>query len=152
MRAPSTCILALLMGLNLTAQGSKKKEVAPATPAPVAAPTPDDITVIKIVPYQPAMRRDPFDTPTDDNKNDKTDLVDDISVKGVIQKDGKYFAVVTDSRGNNTWLPVGHTFRDGSIAAIDGKSVTFHQWEVNSTNRNVYRTVVKTFKREEGKR
>ena len=47
------------------------------------------------------------------------DLVDDISVKGVVKKDGKTLAVVSDSRGMVRWLPVGFKFRDGMIAAID---------------------------------
>ena len=112
----------------------------------------EDIVHIKPVPYNPTLKRDPFATATDDETTGKGDTVEDISIKGVLRKDGKLFAVVSDSRGNVNWLPVGHVFRDGVIAAIDEKSVTFHQWELNSTNHSTYRTVVKTFKREEAQK
>jgi hypothetical protein len=49
-------------------------------------------------------------------------------------------------------LPIGFRFRDGELVAINDKSVTFHQWDPSSTNTKIFRTVVKTFKREEGKR
>jgi DNA/RNA-binding domain of Phe-tRNA-synthetase-like protein len=47
---------------------------------------------------------------------------------------------------------VGYKFRDGEIVSIDEKGVTFRQWDVNSTVRTAFRTIVKSFKREEGKR
>jgi len=122
---------------------------APATPA--AAPA-EDVAIIKITPYRPTIHRDPFSAPRDERPSDALDLLDDIAVKGMIRKDGKNFAVVSDSRGNVRWLPVGHRFKDGEISAITDKSVVFHQWELNTTNRSTFRTVTKTFKREEGKR
>jgi len=78
--------------------------------------------------------------------------VDDIGLKGVVISSGKPMAVVTDSRGNIRMLPVGYKFRDGELVGISDKSVTFHQWDPASTNTRIFRTVVKTFKREEGKR
>jgi hypothetical protein len=48
-------------------------------------------------------------------------------------------------------VPVGFKLRDGEIVAIDDHGVTFHQWELNTTNRSAYRTVVKKFKNEETK-
>ena len=77
--------------------------------------------------------------------------MDDIGVKGRVISNGKVLLVVTDSRGNIRTLPVGHRFKDGEIVAISERAVTFHQWEINSTNKSVYRTLVKTFKPEEGK-
>jgi hypothetical protein len=144
LRAP----LLLILGLPLLAQAPA---AAPAQANPPTASF-DDIVHIKPVPYNPSIKRDPFATPSDDETVGKGDTVEDISIKGVLRKDGKLFAVVSDSRGNVNWLPVGHVFRDGTIAAIDEKSVTFHQWELNSTNHSNYRVVVKTFKREEGKK
>jgi len=122
--------------------------VQPASPPPVA----EDVAIIKATPYRPTIHRDPFSAPRDERPSDALDLLDDIAVKGMIRKDGKNFAVVSDSRGNVRWLPIGHRFKDGEITAITDKTVVFHQWELNTTNRSTFRTVTKTFKREEGKR
>jgi hypothetical protein len=124
----------------------------PAEAAPAAAPVAEDVAIIKTTPYKPAIQRDPFSAPRDERPADALDVLEDIAVKGMIRKDGKNFAIVSDSRGNVRWLPVGHRFKDGEITAITDKAVTFHQWEVNTTNRSVFRTITKTFKREEGKR
>ncbi|HEY3269728.1 MAG TPA: hypothetical protein VGJ89_00810 [Geothrix sp.] len=141
--------LPLFAGMALAAQ------TAPAA-KPAEAPAPEtpaqDVAIIKITPYKPTIQRDPFATPRDDRPTDALDLIDDIAVKGMIRKDGKNFAIVSDSRGNVRWLPAGHRFKDGEITNITDKSVTFHQWDVNTTNRSVFRTITKTFKREEGKR
>ena len=128
-----------------------------AVPSPAPAPAspasgPEDVAIIKATPYKPTIQRDPFSTPRDDRPADAQDVLDDISVKGVLRRDGKNFAIISDSRGNVRWLPVGHRFKDGEITAITDTSVTFHQWELNTTNRSVFRTVTKTFKREEGNR
>ena len=140
--------LAFLAGTLLLAQ-TPAPAPAPAGPAPAA---PEDVAIIKATPYKPVIQRDPFATPRDDRRTDAQDLLDDISVKGVLRRDGKNFAIISDSRGNVRWLPVGHRFKDGEIAAITDSAVIFHQWELNTTNRSVFRTVTKTFKREEGNR
>ena len=138
--------IALLAGTVLVAQAPQ-----PAPAALAAAPA-EDVAIIKATPYKPTVKRDPFSAPKDERPADALDLLDDISVKGMIRKDGKDFAIVSDSRGNVRWLPVGHRFKDGEIAAITDKAVIFHQWEMNTTNRSTFRTITKTFKREEGKR
>lgn len=144
------------LGLNLGAQAPAHPKAHPpvATPAPTSegSPTQEEVTKVKITPYRPSLIRDPFSAPTDVEQATKGDLVDDIGVKGWLKAGGVAYAVVSDSRGNTKRLPVGYRFRDGEIVAIDDKSVTFHQWDVSSSNKTVYRTVVKTFKREEGKR
>ncbi len=140
--------IAFLAATHLGAQGTAPD---PSTQAPVAAPA-EDVAIIKITPYKPAIQRDPFSAPRDERPADALDVLDDIAVKGMIRKDGKNFAIVSDSRGNVRWLPVGHRFKDGEITAITDKAVTFHQWELNTTNRSTFRTITKTFKREEGKR
>ena len=137
--------ISLLAGTSLLAQ-------APATAPPAATPVAEDVAIIKVTPYKPSIHRDPFSAPRDERPTDALDVLDDIAVKGMIRKDGKNFAVVSDSRGNVRWLPIGHRFKDGEITAITDKAVTFHQWEVNTTNRSIFRTITKTFKREEGKR
>lgn len=147
----------LAVGLCLDAQDSTKPQSAGsaiAAPAAVSegSPTQEEVTRVKVYPYRPSLIRDPFSAPTDVEQATKGDLVDDIGVKGWLKAGGVAYAVVTDSRGNTKRLPVGYRFRDGEIAAVDDKSVTFHQWDISSTNRSVYRTVVKTFKREEAKR
>ena len=141
-------MLTLLAGVALCAQTPAGSN---PTAAPPAAPT-EDVAIVKAVPYRPVMQRDPFATPRDERPVDAQDILDDIAVKGMIRKDGKSFAIISDSRGNVRWLPVGHRFRDAEITAITDKSISFHQWELNTTNRSVFRTVTKTFKREEGKR
>jgi hypothetical protein len=141
--------ISLLAGTALLAQAPSKPTEPPAVPAPAA---PDDVAIIKITPYKPTIQRDPFSAPRDERPADALDVLEDIAVKGMIKKDGKNFAIVSDSRGNVRWLPIGHRFKDGEITAITDKAVTFHQWEVNTTNRSTFRTITKTFKREEGKR
>lgn len=145
--------LPLLTGLVLAAQtGPAAKPAVKAVEAPAPEPPAQDVAIIKITPYKPSIQRDPFSAPRDDRPLDAPDVIEDIAVKGMVRKDGKNFAVVSDSRGNVRWLPVGHRFKDGEIASISEKAVTFHQWDVNTTNRSVFRTITKTFKREEGKR
>jgi hypothetical protein len=140
----------LLAGTALLAQDPGQKAPVP-TPAS-SAPAVEDVAIIKITPYNPSIQRDPFSAPRDERPVDALDLLEDIAVKGMLKKDGKNFAIVSDSRGNVRWLPVGHRFKDAEITAITDKAVTFHQWEMNTTNRSIFRTITKTFKREEGKR
>jgi hypothetical protein len=151
---------ALVLGLQLGAQA------APGDPAPkgngssVATPalsanqgiSPDQLISVHATPYQPRLQRDPFAAPSDAEQSNKGDMVDDIGVKGIVISNGKALAVVTDARGNIRSLPVGFRFRDGELVGINDKSVTFHQWDPSSSNTKIFRTVVKTFKREEGKR
>jgi len=142
------------------AQGKAPAKEAPSTvpaapdvpEAQAAPPVQEDAAASKAVPYRPQISRDPFLSPNEDAPSRKGDLVDDIGVKGYTKKGGRYFAVVSDRRGTIRELPVGYKFRDGEIAAIDEKAVTFRQWDVNSTVRTAWRTIVKSFKREEGKR
>jgi len=148
---------ALALGLQLGAQGApdgKGRADAPPTPALSANQgiNPDDLIAARAYPYRPALQRDPFTAPSDADSRSKGDLVDDIGVKGVVVIGGKPMAIVTDSRGIVRWLPVGHPFRDGELVSVGEKSVTFHQWDPATSNKKVFRTVVKTFKREEGKR
>lgn len=114
--------------------------------------SPEDLVARRAVPYRPTINRDPFSVPSDAEPSKRGDLVDDIAVKGIIKREGKFFAVVTDSRGNVRFLPSGYKFRDGEIVSVDDKAVTFHQWDPNSTVKTQYKTITKTFKREEGKR
>ena len=116
--------IVLFSGAALVAQAPSK-----ADPAPVAPPSSSsvDVAIIKATPYNPAIRRDPFSAPRDERPADALDVLDDIAVKGMIRKDGKNFAIVSDSRGNVRWLPVGHRFKDAEITTITDKAVTFHQ-------------------------
>lgn len=141
--------LPLIAGVVLAAQAGPALKPAEL---PADQPAPQDVAIVKIIPYKPSILRDPFSAPRDDRPADALDVIEDIAVKGMIRKDGKNFAIVSDSRGNVRWLPVGHRFKDGEITAISDKTVTFHQWEMNTTNRSVFRTITKIFKREEGKR
>jgi len=150
---------ALALSLQLGAQGAPAGEAGKGRDS-VATPTltanqginPDDLIAVRATPYRPTLVRDPFAAPSDSEQTNKGDLVDDIGLKGVVISSGKPMAVVTDSRGNIRMLPVGYKFRDGELVGISDKSVTFHQWDPASTNTRIFRTVVKTFKREEGKR
>ena len=171
MRLRHTHLLLVLGGFGfLNAQAPAQKAAKPAAASAQPSPTPtqdaaaaaaagqatadsaDDITIIKPVLYQPTLKRDPFATPSDDNTKNQGNLVEDIAVKGVVRgSDGKYLAVIVDSHGKSTFVPVGFRLKDGEIVGIDDHSVTFHQWELNTTNRSAYRTVVKTFKNEEAK-
>ena len=158
MKLPWILSLSLLAtGLALSGQAKSGKQ--PPLPAPkdapeaqVAHPAQADPLATKAVPYRPTITREPFASPAEEQETGKGDMVDDIGVKGYTRKSGKYFAVVSDKRGSIRELPVGYKFRDGEIASIDEKGVTFRQWDVNSTVRTAFRTIVKSFKREEGKR
>ena len=158
----------LALSLPLGAQGASAKppaskghlevpkghpEAAPATPATsTAANAQDELMTVRATPYRPTLVRDPFSAPTDAEQTSKGDLVDDIAVKGRVSSRGQMMAVVSDARGNIRTLGIGYRFRDGQLVAIDDKTVTFHQWDATTTNTRVFRTVVKTYKREEGKR
>ncbi|BDU76552.1 hypothetical protein [Mesoterricola sediminis] len=155
------CFLPVLaLSLQLGAQGApeapgaKGRADAPPTPALSANQgiNPEDLIAARAYPYRPALQRDPFAAPSDAEQRNRGDLVDDIGVKGMVVSNGKPMAVVTDGRGNVRMLPIGYRFRDGELVAVGEKSVTFRQWDPNTTNTKVFRTVVKTFKREEGKR
>lgn len=154
-------LLAITLGLSAQTpqappaeKNDKPGAVSPVvTPVPVEAlPPQEELIQVKPIPYRPLLNRDPFSAPTDLEQASKGDLVDDIAVKGWLKSAKISYAVVSDSHGNTKRLPIGYKFRDGELVAIDEKSVTFHQWDVTSTNRSAYRTIVKTFKREEGKR
>ncbi len=151
---PAFFLLTLCANLGAQApQAQPTSASAVATPStPSATPSQEELIQVKKIPYRATLSRDPFSAPTDLEQSNKGDLVDDIGVKGWLRSGGVAYAVVTDSRGNVRKLPVGYKFRDGEIVAIDDKSVTFHQWDVSSTNRSTYKTIVRTFKREEGKR
>lgn len=127
--------------------GQSSSIAAPSQPPAIQE---DELLIIKATPYKPTLVRDPFSAPTDVANENKGDLIDDIGVKGRIVSNGKVLAVVSDSRGNVRWLPVGYKFRDGELSEISEKAVVFRQRDINSTS-GVYRTVVKPFKREGGK-
>lgn len=142
----------LLAGSLLFGQAPAPPPAAATQAGAQPAPTFDDVATIQATPYKPTIQRDPFATPRDDKPLNHEDMIDDISVKGVLRRNGKSFAIVSDSRGNVRWLPVGYRFKDGEIVGITDSAVIFHQWEVNTTNRSAFRTVTKTFNREEDNR
>lgn len=144
--------LTLLLSASpfLLAQGKPAEPAKPAPAAPEGASA-ADAGLIKQVPYRPTLSREPFQTLSDATSTSGGDLLDDLAVKGQFKRDGKVFAIIADSRGNTRWLPIGYQFKDGEIVAIDDKSVTFNQWDPNSTTK-FKRKVVKSFKREEAKR
>jgi hypothetical protein len=149
--------LVLFVAQILCAQAPKpskaSKNAVPAGPPPSVVSMPEEeLLVIKQTPYRPTLTRDPYRAPSDLELSKQGDLIDDIGVKGRVVTNGKVMVLVTDSRGNTRPLSVGYRFRDGEIVAIEEKEVVFHQWDVSSTNRSVFRTVRKPFKREEGKR
>jgi hypothetical protein len=147
----------LAMFALAAADPPKTPPKAKQNPAAVAQPAKesldeDELIQMRATPYQPKLERDPFKSPTEAGTEFmRPDMVEDIAVKGRIFSGGKILAVVVDSRGNVRWLPIGHRFKDGEIASIDDKSVTFHQWDPAASSRH-FKTIVKTFKREEGKR
>ena len=143
--------LLLLAVSALMAQAPAKKPEAPAPQQAQDAAAPD-AGLIKQIPYRPTLTREPFLTLSDGGATGTGDLLDDLAVKGYTKRDGKLFAIIADSRGNVRWLPIGYKFKDGEIVSIDETSVTFHQWDPNSSNRSVFRKVTKSFKREETKR
>jgi len=147
-------LLPALLGTVLAAQPAKQaaKPAAPAKTDPAPEPNPQDIILNAKIPYNPALQRDPFGSPTDLAKEARSESIDEIGVKGWMVMQGKPYAIITDSRGKTRRIPAGYRFKDGEVVAIDATSVTFKQWDPTSTNRSVYKTVVKSFKREEGKR
>src|SRR5690348_16201037 len=115
-------LLPLVMGGSALLYGQAPKAKAAPAPAPAkqggqapaeAPPAaPDDITVITPVLYQPSLKRDPFATPSEDTTKNQGNLVEDIAVKGVVRgNDGKYLAVIVDSHGKTSFVPVGFKLR-----------------------------------------
>ena len=155
---------ALALSLQLLAQAPgahgenpelKGKHTSVATPAPLSADqgiNPDDLIAVHATLYRPTLIRDPFSAPTDAEQTNKGDLVDDIAIKGRVESHGKTLAVISDARGNIRTMGPGFRLRDGELISVTDKAVTFHQWDISGVNNKIYRTVVKTFKREEGKR
>ncbi len=156
------CFIAASLAFSAWGQAQKKQNAKPVDSAPPATaeagastdsqPSQEDLIARKAIPYRPTINRDPFSAPSDAEPSKRGDLDDDIAAKGTIKREGKFFAVVTDSRGNVRFLPAGYKFRDGEIVSVDDKAVTFHQWDPNSTVKTQFKTITKTFKREEGKR
>lgn len=143
---------ALVMAAN---PPTKAKQASVATPQPAAQEgmAEEELIQMRATPYKPRLDRDPFKSPTEAPAEMlRPDLIEDVAVKGKVFSSGKILAVVSDSHGNIRWLPVGHRFKDGVITSIDEKSVTFQQWDPNAPSTRHFKTVVKTFKREEGKR
>jgi len=148
---------ALAWSLTALAQAPANGHPASATPDTQSLSAnqginPDDLMMVRATPYHPTLLRDPFSTPTDAEQSNKGDSVDDMAIKGRVVSRGKAMAVVSDARGNIRMLAPGYKFRDGELISVDEKTVTFHQWDAGAMNTRIYRTVVKTFKREEGKR
>jgi hypothetical protein len=146
-------LLSALLGTLLAAQPARQaaRPAAPL-PQPAAEATPQDIILNAKIPYNPTLQRDPFGSPTDLAKDIRAESIDEIGVKGWMVMQGRPYAIITDSRGKTRRIPNGYRFKDGEVVAIDATSVTFKQWDPTSTNRSVFKTVVKSFKREEGKR
>ena len=157
---PSLLLLpTLAFSLQLLAQAPKPelkgKVTSVATPAPLSADqgiSPDELIAVHATPYRPTLIRDPFAAPTDAEQSNKGDMVDDIAIKGRVESHGKSLAVVSDARGNIRTMGPGFKLRDGELVSVTEKAVTFHQWDISGVNTKIFRTVVKTFKREEGKR
>jgi hypothetical protein len=102
-------------------------------------------------PYKPSVQRDPFATPQHERSAEGQDLLDDMTLKGFVRMGGKPFVVVSDRAGHVRWLGVGHRFTDAEITEVTEGHVTFQQWDPHNARRTAVRTIVKTFKREEGK-
>jgi hypothetical protein len=143
-------LFVLLLGPALGAAAAPP--AAPETPPAAAAISPDGIVAAKATPYNPILRRDPFGAPSEDDQKSKGDLIDDIAIKGRVVSHGQSYAVISDSRGIIRKVPVGFHFRDGVLESISETGVTFRQWDDTTSNTKIFRTVVKTFKREEVKR
>lgn len=106
---------------------------------------------VQATPYRPSQARDPFATPQHERATDGQDLLDDLSLKGWMRVGGRPYIVVSDRGGHVRWLTVGHRFTDAEIVAITESSVTFRQWDPHNSRRTAIRTIVKSFKREEGR-
>lgn len=153
-------LVGVLALTNLQAQPAKTAHPKPQTPAPAptAAVTPspdaqqDELIQARKIPYRATLKRDPFGTMSDGTKRIQTDSIDETGVLGRLVVQGKPSAIILDSMGKTKFVQVGYQFSDGVLAAIDNQSVTFHQWDPGSTNRSKFKTIIRPFKREEGKR
>jgi hypothetical protein len=131
---------------------AKKTMAAPSVPAASQAKDVSQQELIQTakVPYNPTLIRDPFSSPSDLSNGVRQETIDEIGIKGRMVKNGKALAIITDSRGKTRLIPIGYRFKDGEVVSVDDHGVTFRQWDPNSTSRSVFKTVVKSFKREEG--
>jgi len=149
--------LLLVPFLALATLGAQTPAAGPpatpvAKPAAPVAMSPDEMVAMRATPYAPTLRRDPFSAPSDEDQSTRGDLLDDIALKGRVTSRGQVFAVISDSRGATRKIAVGYKFRDGELVAIGETTMTFRQWDESTGNQKMFRTVVKTFKREEAKR
>ena len=103
----------------------------------------------QIVDFKPNLRRDPFVVPTGTTNTNKGLLIDEITVKGIVVARKTPFAVILDPYHNVLEIPVGHKFLDGELTEITNNALVFSQWDINSTNRSLRRTVTKVFMRED---
>ena len=154
-RRPRLFLLSLA-AVGLFAQPVPKPQQKPQAPKPqpVVPPTPEDekaetLEHVKF-PYQPALVRDPFASPTDNADKVREETIDEIGVLGWLVLKGKPYVIVSDSRGKTRQLPVGFRFKDGEILSINDKAVVFRQWDPTATIRTG-KVVEKQFKRKEGK-
>jgi len=113
----------------------------------------DSLIKSQIVEFKPNLRRDPFVVPTGNTNdlNNKGLLIDEITIKGRIVVRNRVFAIVLDPHQNVLEIPVGFKFLDGELTEITTNALVFSQWDLNSTNRSVQRTLTKVFMREEEK-
>ena len=120
------------------------------------ANVPDDIMNFlvqsQIVDFKPNLSRDPFVVPSNDPvRSVEGFLIEDIIIQGKVVVRNKPFAIILDNRQNVRTIPVGYEFLDGKLTAITDNALIFDQWDVNTTNRSIQRTITKVFKREEEK-
>jgi TusA-related sulfurtransferase len=153
-------LILALTGTLLLGQPVKRDHVSDAkkTTAPPIVPeasqskdaSPQELVQTAKVPYNPTLIRDPFSSPSDLTTGVRQESIDEVGIKGRVVMRGKTLAIITDSRGKTRSIPVGYRFKDGEVVAVDDHGVTFRQWDHNSTSRSVFKTVIKSFKREEG--
>ena len=102
----------------------------------------------QIVEFKSNLRRDPFVVPSDNTNTNTEFLIDEITIKGKVVVRKTPFAIILDSFQHVLEIPVGYKFLDGELIEITDSALVFSQWDANSADRSVRRTVTKVFMRE----
>ncbi|MDR0499111.1 MAG: hypothetical protein LBH03_05185 [Holophagales bacterium] len=147
-------ILLLSFTMLTYVYGQKKSDTPPTSDKKIAADSGgimDFLVQSQIVEFKTSLNRDPFSTPTIITSNNESFSIDDITIQGKVVIQKKTFALILDHEQNVREIPIGFKFIDGELTAITENALVFTQWDANSPDRSLQRTVTKPFRREEAK-
>jgi Tfp pilus assembly protein PilP len=156
-------VATLAVAAHVAAQAPPAAASAPAAAAP-AAPRPDLPTPPANFEYRPEGRRDPFmnlsrsgtvattPTPASRPAGAAGILVDELVVRGIVESQGAYVAMVSGPAGQTFSIRAGSKLFDGTVRAITPQAVVIMQQVTDPLSLQKQREVRKSLRtQEEGK-